>query len=502
MSKKIVLNNNEVVTNEDVAEAQDLRARDLSRVLEGHLLSSLGSGPTTSLVIESGAVISGLSLTRSSSNMSVSISRGAALIGFGGASVENDNIYQLSSLEHPISLGISPAPAVGQTRYDVIECSAVQITETAARQVLTSLGPTRRLVPTTVPKIVNNTLLIRVRSGVPASSSSATSPSLRPDPAWMPLYVVGVTGGALNTSSLAIYDVRRWVSRTNAHGLLSSVVDGFRSSPHMYLAAGSSTVITVGANEVSIGGYTSLVGSSAFSSTLTAPLSIDVSARIPSGVTRAVDQWYYLYAVRPNSSCGHVVLTYTADPPPFGPNFPHGTRTNLPLPAPWPNDPTSVGHYVGAFRLYSSGGDFFVRDFLQVGNFVTVATIQDGINPPGANSSPAFASIPSLPDASNQLVTINPGLSGDSVVPPHTRMVKTHWTFNNVTATGYIVSFITQSGFVFASRSFPSGRGYIELDVPLPADSSMEMTVRVSTTPAGSTTSVDAFVLGYYEGLV
>jgi len=500
MSRKIILNDNEVVTNEDVASAQDLRARDLNRVLEGLLLSSLGAGPAAS--IEGGAIVSGLNLTRSSSTLAVGISTGTALMAFGGSSVEFDNVYQLSSLENPISLGIPAAPVVGQTRYDVIECSAVQITETEERNVLTSLGPTRRLVPTIVPKTIRNTLLVRVRPGAAAVSSSALIPSLRPDPAWIPLYVVGVSGGSLTTSSLIIHDVRRWVSRVNSHGLLSSAIGGFRTSPHVYLAPSSNTIMTVSPNEVSIAGYTSLLGNSSFSPTLTAPLSIDVSFRIPNGVTRVVDQWFYLYAVRPNSSCGNVILTYTPDPPPTGANLPVGTRTNLPLPAPWPNDPTSVGQYLGAFRLYLDGGSFYVRDFLQVGNYVTLATILDGVNPPGANSSSSFVSIPSLADATNQLVTINPGVSGDPVVPPHTRMVRTHWSFNNSLATGYTVSFITQAGLVFASRSFPSGRNYIELDIPLPSDGSQEFTVRVNTSPAGSVTSVDGFALGYYEGSV
>lgn len=502
MSKKIILNDNEVVTNEDVASAQDLRARDLNRVLEGWFLASLGDGPSTAGTVEGGAVVSGLSLTRSSSNLSVGIGRGVAVFGFGGSSIENDNIYQMSSLENPVSLGFSPAPVVGQTRYDIIECSAIQITETESRNVLTSLGPTRRLVPTVVPKILNNTLTLRVRPGVAASSSSAVAPALRPDPSWIPLYVVGISGGSLTTSALAIYDVRRWVSQFQSAGLLSAATDGFRSSPHVYLASGSNTILVVSPNEVRIAGYTSLLGSSFFSSVLSSPASIDISTRVPSGVTRVVDQWFYLYAVRPNRSCGNVILTYTPDPPPFGANLPYGTRTNLPLPAPWPADATSVGHYVGAFRMYTDGGNFRVRDFLQIGGYTTVAPLLDGVNPPGANSSSSFVSIASLADGSNQSVTVNPGISGDLVVPPHTRLVRTRWRFRNNAATEYTVSFLTQAGFVFASGNFDTGKGHIEVDVPLPSDGTQQFTIRVDTSPAGSVTSVDGYILGYHEGIV
>jgi hypothetical protein len=155
MSKKIILNDKEVVFNEDVSAAQDWRSRDLNRLLEAMRYGTFENGPVISGSVVGSCAISGLELVRSGTNLDVIIGPGCGLFGFGGTDSDFENNYQISSLEDPVTLSL-PVSVAGQYRYDLIEMSAEQVTTTEIRQVLRPLGPTQVLQNTVVPKIKEN----------------------------------------------------------------------------------------------------------------------------------------------------------------------------------------------------------------------------------------------------------------------------------------------------------------------------------------------------------
>lgn len=491
MSKKIILNDKEVVFNEDVSAAQDWRSRDFNRLLEAMRYGTFENGPLISGQVVGACVVSGLELIRSGTNLDVLISGGTGLFGFGGTDSNFENNYQLSSSENTVTLSL-PVAVVGQYRYDLIEVSAEQITTTEVRKVLRPLGPTQVLQDTVVPKIKENRLKFRVRSGTPNPTTSVLMPALQPDPAWLPLYAIRVDPGALHANSLIFYDLRLWLRGFSATGNLSTTMDKWGSRPE--LVRDSATTLSMSQNTLTTRGYTAPVG---FATPNPARMNINVNVQRPAGVVYVVDQWYYLYAVRPNSSCGFVDLTLSPNPPPIGTGLPNGIRFGLAMPAPWPTDGTAVGHYLGAVRLYSTGGgNFAVKDFYQAGSYVAISGFQEGVIPPGANTTNQF--VVNNTALGSVTCSVNPGVDGPSVIPSHVRMIRALFTINGTVDADLFV--VTKDGFVLAvTHALPNSYAYLTVDIPLPADGSTQLKYTVT---AGLSCRVLATVLGYYEGLV
>lgn len=493
MSKKIILNDNEVVFNEDVAAAQDFRQLDFNRLLEAQWSGRFGQGPFIPGSKVGACVVSDLGIFPSNTDLSVSIAGGSALFGFGNAfGPTGSNIYQLSSAEGTtvLPLGVSHPT---QTRWDIIEVSVDKIVTNETRKVLTSFGPSRRLVDVSVPKLEENRLKFRVRSGTPAIGSAALIPFIQPDAAWLPLYAINIPPLALTASLSTIYDLRLWLSNFTTTNADSILTDGWRSTPSVVLE--NPSLLSVSSNVVTLLGYNAPVSSNLVGSTPTR-LRLDINAQRPPGiVSYNVDQWYYVYVTRPHRNCGLTTLSISDLPPPLGPNLPEGTRQGISLSSPWPTDSSSRSRYLCSVKLYELGGsNYGIRTFARVGNFVSMSSILFPSAPPGANVLNKFVDLSST--AVPAVVRINPAV-GSALVPPHVKLVKTTWYVKPL-VTDVTFSLMTKEGFIIDAQSISMGTSYsTTLDVPLPADGTTEVYYRV----AGGAIELRAATVGYYEDL-
>ena len=498
MSKKIILNDNEVVFNEDVEAAQNWRQRDFNRVLEAMWRGTFGQGPLIAGTVVGAAIVSGLDLIKSATNLTVLITPGTALFGFGGTDTAFDNIYQLATSEATVTLALNVAhPTL--YRWDIIEVSAEKIVTTETRKVLTALGPTRRLVDTVVPKVEENRLKFRVRpSDSYLAPLLAKMQPLQPDPAWLPLFAIFIPPAALTAAPSVQHDLRLWLRNFDTTNFASQAMNGWRSPPSLFKddpgSGGGNRVLTP-QNAVTISGYTAPVG---FNSLGTNPtrLGININVERPTGLTYVVDRWYYLYAVRPHLNCGFVALTLSDLAPPVNTGIPNGTRIGLPLPPPWPAEPTAPGYYLGAIRLFDAGGgNFNIHDFVKAGNYVSFPGYQEPLNPPGAAATSRF--LLELAASGLSTRTINPGTDGPDVVPPHVCLVKTLW-YVETNVSDVTLTVFTQNGFVIIiQRVKANDTGYFTVDIPLPFDGSTQYQFRIN----GGTATVEANILGYYEDL-
>lgn len=487
MSKKIILNDNEVVFNEDVAQAQDWRQRDFNRFLESQRSGLFGHGPIIVGTVAS-ATMSGLEIVRSAGDLTVIITPGTAIFGFGGTDTTVNNRYQLSSAEEPVNLTLTVADPL-LTRWDLIEVSAQKVVSSEIRRVL-SPGPTRRLVPVLLPKVEENRLVFRVRSGTGALLGTALIPPLRPDLAWLPLYAVQVLPLSLIASTAVTYDLRLWLSNFSVSGATSSFTDGWRSPPSAFLE--SPSVISVNANVVTMTGYSSPVASNQVG--FNSLLSLDINRRRPPGISAyVVDRWYYIYATRPHRNCGITTLSISESPPLPG-SSPDGTRFGISLSAPWPSDSSSRSRYLCAVRLYEiGGGNFGIRDFVRVGNYVPLTSYLYPSGPPGA-AHPNVIVDSLTPSVILHSTRINLGIA---LVPPHTKLVRTSWYVKATGGTAYF-AVLTSTNFVLNEFQIVFGDTMcFTVDIPMPLDGSTEFKYRVGVNQV----SVKALVTGYYEDL-
>lgn len=493
MSKKIILNDNEVVTNEDVAAAQNFRQLDFNRLLEAQWSGRFGQGPFIPGSKVGACVVSDLGINPSNSDLSVSISGGSALFGFGNAfGPLGSNIYQLSSAEGTtvLPLGVSHPT---QTRWDVVEVSVDKIVTNETRKVLTSFGPTvRRLVNVSVPKLEENRLKFRVRSGISAVGSSALTPYLQPDAAWLPLYAISIPPLALTASLSTIYDLRLWLSNFTTTNVDSTLTDGWRTAPSVILE--SPSLLSVSSNVVTMLGYTAPVSSNLVGAT-PSRLRLDINAQKPPGiVSYNTDQWYYVYVTRPHRNCGLTTLSISDLPPPLGPSLPEGTRQGISLSSPWPTDSSSRSRYLCSVRLYELGGsNYGIRNFARVGNFVSLSSVLYPSAPPGANTLNLFVEEAAV--VGSTTVRVNPDM-GTALVPPHTRLVRTNWSVK--ASAPLVFSVMTQDGSVLDEYAIAGTDTLsVSIDIPMPFDMTTEVMYRVT----GAAAAVTASAVGYYEDL-
>lgn len=502
MSKKIILNDNELVTNEDVEQGIDWRGRDLYRWLEAYLQNTFSSDPGTGF-IEGGAIISGLEMTFSSVNLDVTISPGSALMAVGGEDASLTNSFQMGSSESDVVL---PLPVAHATlyRWDLIECSVSQIVTRESRKVL-STGPIRTLSPTDVDKFQDNVLQFRVRSGTPDTSTNALLPFLQPDPAWLPMFAVRVDPGRFRLLGSGIepnaqnFDLRKLLSRSRPDPALGH---GFQYPVSL---ASSGAVVQSHRNWVQMDNYNSPVAPgfyiTTFAGVSSPPTPIRPSANVNGDkaqtLTLAVDTWYYLYGYRPHVNSGYTAMFFSGIPPETDLDAPTGKMATgaLVLPVPFKPD-VAPTQYMGAVRLALSGGSFLPRGFRQNSGYVAMGTVsRAGLA--GATGAPTIydASV-GVGLATLDLIGIADGIL---TVPPHCRMARIHFSFLSGPAPGGVTVYSVEDFSMYSKDFGISEREQIILDIPLGFSLAGVKEFKVEV--VGSAVSLRAYVLGYYEEL-
>lgn len=498
MSKKIIFNDNEVVTNEDVEQTIDWRARDLNRVLEAQLRGTFSSDPGAGMV-SGGAIVSGLEMTWNNSNLVVSISPGSGLFALGGSDPLVDNSFQLGYSESPVELSL-PVADVTRYRWDLIEVSMSQVVTQDTRQVL-STGPLRTLSPTPVDKIRESSLRFRVRSGTPGVSSEALLPSLQPDDAWLPLFAVRVDplrfrllgiGGETNAQS---FDLRKLLRRSRPD---PESGHGFQHSVSM---SSSGAFVASHRNWVQMGNYNGPLapsfyiditsGSSGPTAFPAVPLASPAEGAL--GMTLAVDVWYYVYAYRPHENSGYTAMFISNASPNTGLIAPTGRLAATPvLPAPFPTEITAPTQFMGSVRLAQSGGGFFPRSFRQVGGYVAMGTVS--VSGFAGAVTPSLLTTTSLP-VGTTLVNLN-DVAGVLTVPPHCRMARVSVSLDNTSGvdSASLTLYNSEGYSMFATSMGPSDTREVTVDIPLGS-----VTKEFSFEVAGAPLSSRLYVLGYYE---
>jgi hypothetical protein len=502
MSKKIILNDNEVVFNEDVSSAQDWRSRDLNRALEAMFNATFLAGSATPGTITAGAIVSGLIVNGSTTNLSVNITPGLGLFSFGGDTTQN-NRYRLASSETTVNLPL-PFPSPTLYRWDVIEVSAEEITETETRQVLTSIGPTRTLVPTVVPKIVSSNLKFRVRAGSADTLANARLPALQPDPAWLPIAGILVSPADLVASDNKLLDLRKMFSYCSpARSFVQNDIrDGFDKQVSM---SSDGAMVSAAQNWVHMGNYRSPIGATPQQSTINRP-QLNPNVDKPASLALAVNQWYYIYAYRPTLNCGYTAMVLTNVAPISNDTDDRGKPSGtFDLPVPWPTtDASAPAMYMGAIRLYDNGGTFYPLPFRKSGGYTAISyNAEAGYSGADTQGKIHNAGGSLIGPGITATETINPDGDGLEAVPPHSRLVRLTLQFENVSTSATSLSFNVRSDMSPAFIVYrvadidPDHMVTAELDVPVSSNFS------VSFICSGSTpTDVGAFrgwVEGFYE---
>lgn len=501
MSKKIIFNDNELVTNEDVEQGIDWRGRDLYRWLEGFLQNTFGSDPGTGM-IEGGAIISGLEMTLSPTNLDVTITPGSALMAIGGEDVAFTNSFQMGSSESDVVLSLPVADAA-LFRWDLIECSVSQVVTRESRQVL-STGPLRTLSPTDVDKLQENVLQFRVRSGSPDTSTNAMLPFLGPDPAWIPLFAVRVDPGRVTlltgvgaTQNAQTFDLRKLLSRARPD---SGLAHGFQYPVTLSITAGlisshRNWVQTKNYNSpVGVGHYIDITAGRSGPPVPTRPLA-NVNTDKAAFLTLAVDRWYYIYAFRPHNNSGYTSMFLSDIVPNTATGSPTGGAAALALALPAPFKPdVAPSQYMGAVRLVQSGALFLPRGFRQNSGYVSMGTIsRTGLAGAVFNSEILSGGVPTGSTTVNLI-----GADSVLTVPPHCRMARIAFDMTGGVA-GSGITFFSYEDYAMYTTSLVTGeKEQIILDVPLDFSSSGVKEFGIEVT-GSALALVRAYVLGYYE---
>ncbi len=501
MSKKIILNDNEVVFNEDVSAAQDWRSQDLNRALEAMFGATFLAGSGVAGQITAGAILTGLLVNGSATNLSLDITPGMGIFSFGGDLTFN-NRYRLASLTSSTNVTL-PLPHSSLYRWDLLEVSAEEITATETRQVLTAIGPTRALVPTVVPKTVSSNLKFRIRSGTPAALDSARLPALQPDPAWLPVCGILITPGDLTASGNKILDLRKLFSYCSPGRsfIQNDNQDGFDKPIAM---SSNGATISVAQNWVRMGGYHSPIGATTQQSTINRP-QINPNTDKPASLTLQVNRWYYIYAYRPTRNCGHTSMVLTNVAPISDDSDDRGRpSSSFDLPVPWPTtDASAPALYMGAVRLYDNSGTMTPLPFRKSGGYTALA-FESSAGLSGASTQGKIhnAGGSLITPGTDITRTINP--DGDSLeaVPPHCRLVRLSLQFENVSTSAGPMNFTFRSDMSVpfnvyrVSEVDPDHMVTAEVDVPV--DSSFSVTF-ICTGTGGDTGAVRGWVQGFYE---
>jgi|10_taG_2_1085330.scaffolds.fasta_scaffold01307_3 hypothetical protein len=504
MSKKIILNDNEVVTNEDVTKASEWSNRDHLRVMDGVVSGDMDvTGPAAGTFIAE-AIASGLGIDFSSTNLDVTVQPGQALFRVGTFDADTESPLQLATLESPYTISLPVADGSGY-RWSLIEVGVETLVGREDREVLTRVGPYRKtLVTTSVEKTRTRSLRFRVRSGAANSTyEDAALPSLQPDLSWLPLWAVLVAPSQTVISGANHMDMRKFAHRMVSGGNASFLRGWDSAPPSLYKR--STSVMMTSAREVVVGGYRgTLVGLNARSFVPQAP-SVGANDNLArrSGLALNTNDWFYIYAYRPSSSCGFIGLMIDSTPPLHGnEGYEHGNFNSVfgspGVPGPFPASGTASYHFLGSvkFRLDATSGLFEYRDFHKAGNYVVLSGARSTNVPTGANYIAQSAL------TGSGTVTLNlsalTDVNGDQILPDHARMAKINFSF---LATGAgSISIQTDDGSQLWATAYAGAGGSdsITLDVPLPFSGNMGFIVVKQGTPS---ITYDIVVTGFYEDL-
>lgn len=509
MSKKIILNDNEVVFNEDVERGIDWRGRDLSRLLEGILQATFGQlrgGTSTDPgagAVAGGAIISGLEMTWTNSNLDVTITPGSALFAIGGSDPAVDGVFQIATSEADTVLSLPVADAA-KYRWDLIEVSASQVIVAETREVLSG-GPLRTLSSTPVDKVRENQLQLRVRSGTPATlAADAMLPELQSEFAWLPLFAVRVEPGMLRLLGVGdpnahSFDLRKMFSRVRFD---PDFGHGFQYSVSL---ASQGSFVTSHRNWVQMGNYNSPMGvgfyinistgTSGRNPFPTRPL-VNVNLDKARGLSLSVDTWYYIYAFRPHESAGYTSMFLSDIGPNHATGAPTGRLLGTPeLPAPFISEVTAPTQFMGAVRLAQSGASFLPRGFRQNGGYVSMQTVSlSGLA--GALTFPRIADA-SFPVTTTTVSFGELGGAGSTSVPPHCRMARVHLQFEGPGSSTGVTVFSYEDFALYSITLDTDEKHQVILDIPLDlgGPAAQDFQIQVSGAPV----TVRAYVLGYYE---
>ena len=218
MTKKYILNDNEVATNEDVQSNDEWNSQTLYRIVEaiqsGTFTSSSGSP------VVPGSILAGFDLVPSTTNLSYTVRPGSGFFSFPTVDPLVNGTTQMASLESDYVLSL-PVASVAEYRWDLVEVSATKTVSSSLRGVVG--GGSSAPVPTLVPKLEENQLSFRVRSGPPnASRSLARIPDLDLSNEWIPLAAIEVSPSALTANTLQVLDLRKKFSRIRHQEIPSS----------------------------------------------------------------------------------------------------------------------------------------------------------------------------------------------------------------------------------------------------------------------------------------
>jgi hypothetical protein len=461
MSKRIWYNDQEVILNEDVFDDVSYARRDYHRLIEGELFRTLGNASSlTAGQVQAGCVLSGFDITRSTTNMNITIAPGMAAIAFGGIDTDIESHYQVATAEAATTLSVAP-PSTGFDRYDVVEISGLRSVASETREVLALVAGRRRLVPTPVPKLQTNSVQVRLRTGVQAATGTAMCPALRPDPAWIPIYVLFTPSGTTTASGGVSYQDHR--------KFLKNVVPGISFGQNLAYqpavkAVNDDNTIRVNAGRILIGDYIGeLKNSNGAGMFVLAPSSeyltaITGSTVLPSSIAPAADKWFYLYAYRPDPSSGYVSALISDLPPVSGTSARLlSAPTSVVAPRPW-TSANLVTYHLASFKMYDSGAGFWrCRDFVRTGTYTAITGQRDVF--PGTNDNVVFNSGVS---AAGQDVTVEDASSA-LAIPPHAHFVKLQIDLSNSGATRTMGTLRVQS--VATASGLATNWGNINFDM-------------------------------------
>jgi hypothetical protein len=461
MSKRIWYNDQEVIVNEDVFDDVSYARRDYHRLIEGELFRTLGNASgLTAGQVQAGCVLSGFDITRSTTNMNVTIAPGMAAIAFGGVDATIESNYQVATLETAATLTVSP-PSIGFERYDVVEISGLRSVANETREVLALVAGRRRLVPTPVPKLQTNSVQVRIRPGVQAATGTAMCPALRPDQAWIPIHVLYVPSGATTASgSIWLQDHRKF---------LKNVVPGISfgqnlASQPSVKAVNDDNTIRINAGRLLLGDYVgelkNQIGAGMFALAPSSEfiMAITGSTVLPASIAPAADKWFYLYAYRPDPSSGYVSVLISDLPPVSGTSARiFSAPAGVVAPRPW-TSASLITYHLASFKMYDSGsGVWRCRDFVRTGTYTAVTGARDVFA--GTNDNVVFNGGVS---AAGQNVTVEDASSA-LAIPPHVNFVRLQVDLSNATATRTLGTLRVQS--VGTATGFATNWGNINFDM-------------------------------------
>jgi len=511
MSKRIVFNDRELATHADVQDAQNWVSRDVGRVLEG---ITQGTFDDTSSTVNVGiAVVSGLEITRSPSNLDVIVSAGSALFYLPTTSDEQDSHYKLGVLEADVSLPLSSS--VSNDIWYVIE---VGVSEVVTNELRGVKSPTGGFVDTSIPKVKVVSLTASARPGTSAiAGAAAFLPVIQPSPDKLPIAIVNVGSGTVTLASAAIMDFRKLLGRFNppvssydsysGDGFLAPV--SFHASPDEFSVDLPLSSVTVSRNTVSIGGYSGPLSTStsAFNPVVTTPLPPHLVVNDTSFTGFSGSPWNYIYAYRPSPACGYTTLCFSEVPPTkfgqlSGP-IPDGLHPSAPFTPPRPFDQSStidpsMALCMGAVLFYDDAGTTKIRNSSKSGGYTrqTYSSIA-GVTPSGTSGGEVVTGVASFP------LTFSPAALMSGVNQPNTASgvllnvdirvpaggSSAAYTFLNTAAT-------SENSILYTTFVNAGEYSSFSLEVPFMGPSPSVVVVPGLVTPG---VSIDIRAVGFYE---